>query len=140
MSRSGYADSDDYDDHWATIMWRGAVASAIRGARGQAFLKEMLTALDALPERKLVANDLETKDGDVCAIGAVGKARGIDMASIDPEEREEVAHAFKIAPALAAEIMYENDEAVAYWREETPEVRFDRMRRWIVSLIKDEPK
>jgi len=47
MSRSGY--SDDCDDQWSLICWRGAVKSAIRGKRGQAFLKEMLAALDALP-------------------------------------------------------------------------------------------
>jgi hypothetical protein len=33
--------------------------------------------------------------------------------------------------------MYENDEAAVYWREETPEVRFDRMRRWVASQIKE---
>jgi hypothetical protein len=37
MSRSGY--SDDLEN-WSLIRWRGAVASAIRGRRGQAFLRE----------------------------------------------------------------------------------------------------
>jgi hypothetical protein len=72
MSRSGY--SDDCDQ-WDMIRWRGAVASSIRGARGQAFLKEMLAALDALPEPKLIAEELES-DGAVCAIGAVGPFAG----------------------------------------------------------------
>lgn len=50
MSRSGY--SDDYDfDNWQLIRWRGAVNSAINGRRGQAFLKELLTAIEALPEK-----------------------------------------------------------------------------------------
>ena len=48
MSRSGY--SDDIDDNWAHIMWRGRVASSIRGKRGQAMLRELLAALDAMPE------------------------------------------------------------------------------------------
>ena len=55
MSRSGYHDGID---QWDLIRWRGAVASAIRGKRGQAFLREMLDALDALPEPKLIAHDL----------------------------------------------------------------------------------
>lgn len=46
MSRSGY--SDDIDQ-WDLICWRGAVASAIRGKRGQAFLLEMWKAMTALP-------------------------------------------------------------------------------------------
>lgn len=83
MSRSGY--SEDLDDQWQFIRWRGAVKSAIKGRRGQDFLKEMLAALDALPEKVLIANDLQdtTYSGQVCAIGAVGKARGVDMERLE---------------------------------------------------------
>lgn len=132
MSRSGY--SDDYDNDWAAICWRGAVASAIRGNRGQAFLEEMLLAMAALPERGLISHDLEN-NGAVCAIGAVGRARGVDMTNIDPEDRERVAGIFGIAPALAAEIVYMNDEG--HWGIETPEQRFERMRAWIESELYD---
>jgi hypothetical protein len=45
MSRSGY--SDDLDP-LALGRWRGRVASAMRGKRGQAFLREMLAAMDAM--------------------------------------------------------------------------------------------
>lgn len=128
MSRSGYS----YDcDGWDVIRWRGAVASAIRGKRGQAFLQEMLTALDTLPEKRLTENELQ-HDGEVCAMGAVGLQRGINMTEIDPEEREEVARAFGISEALAAEIAYENDEGG--WRE-TPEQRWNRMRNWAASKV-----
>lgn len=131
MSRSGY--SDDCEQ-WEFICWRGAVASAIRGKRGQAFLKEMLAALDAMPEKCLIAHELEAKGG-VCAIGAVGAERGVDMSKLDPEDREGVSDAFGISPALAAEIVYENDDGV-YWSEkETPEARFARMRAWVSKHI-----
>lgn len=128
MSRSGY--SDDCDG-WSLIRWRGAVTSAIRGNRGQAFLREMLAALDALPDKRLIAHDLEA-GGAVCAIGSVGKSRGLDMSGIDPEDKDAVAAKFGIAPALAAEIVYENDE-FREWAavKETPEQRFIRMRQWI---------
>ncbi len=129
MSRSGY--SDDFDS-WASIRWRGAVASAIRGKRGQAFLREMLAALDALPEKRLIANELE-EHGAVCAIGSVGKARGIDMAKIDPGDRERVAGVFDIPFSFACEIMFENDEGT--WAQETPEHRFTRMRGWIEKQL-----
>lgn len=130
MSRYGY--SEDCDG-WELIRWRGAVKSAIKGARGQAFLKEMLAAMDALPQPKLVASELEAH-GEVCAIGAVGKARGLDMSNIDPEDNERLAKTFGISHALACEIMFMNDERWAF--RETPESRFTRMREWIECQIR----
>lgn len=133
MSRSGY--SDDCDG-WSLICWRGAVASAMNGARGQAFLKEMLAALDAMPEHKLIAGKLE-QSGEVCAIGSIGKARGVSMSNIDPGEREIVAALFGIAPAMAAEIVYINDDYGPY--KETPEQRWQRMHDWVQQQIIDTP-
>lgn len=130
MSRSGY--SDDNDDQWQFIRWRGAVASSFRGRRGVAFLTEMLAALDALPEKKLIADELEQHDGAVCAIGAVGKARGLDMSRLDPHEPEAVAGAFGIAHAMASEIVYTNDERFS---RQSPEERFVRMHGWIKNEI-----
>ena len=109
MSRSGYSD-DIWEDDNRGWLYRGAVKSAFQGRRGQAFLKELLAALDALPVKELVAWELE-KDGAVCALGAVGKARGIDMSQLDPEDPDTVAGTFGIARAMACEIVYENDEA-----------------------------
>lgn len=131
MSRSGY--NEEIDDQWQLIRYRGAVKSAIKGARGQAFLKEMLAALDSLPEKKLIAHELEAH-GAVCAIGAVGKARGLDMTGIDPDDAERVARVFGVADALAREVVYENDDE---WRvRETPEARFIRMRQWVAAQIR----
>lgn len=56
MSRSNY--SEDCDDNWAMIMWRGMVASSIRGKRGQKLLKELAEAMDAMPEKKLTNGQL----------------------------------------------------------------------------------
>lgn len=132
MSRSGY--SDDCDG-WGLICWRGAVTSALRGKRGQAFLREMLAAMDALPKKELIADEMQA-DGSFCAIGAVGNARGIDMAGLDPYDREAVAHRFGIAPALAAEIMFENDDDFSFRStSEPPEQRYARMRQWIKSHL-----
>jgi hypothetical protein len=136
MSRSGY---NDYDGDYSELMninWRGAVKSAMRGKRGQAFLKEMLTAFDAMPEKRLIKNDL-AKDGAVCALGAVAVARKIDVSNVDPEDHDTVAGTFGIAHAMACEIMYYNDEFF-YSDKETPEQRWERMRAWIASQIKDQ--
>lgn len=131
MSRSGY--TDDYMG-WDLIRWRGAVASAIRGKRGQGFLREMLAAMDSLPQPRLIAHELVTEAGECCAIGSVALRRGMDVSAIDDTEREEVAAAFGIAEAMAAEIAFVNDEA-AWGPPETPEARFTRVRSWIVSNL-----
>lgn len=132
MGRAGLVEDDDFDN-WASIRWRGAVTSAIRGKRGQAFLKEMQAALDALPAPKLIAHDLITNDGCVCALGAVGKARSMDMDKLDPYDIDTVAGAFGLVDALAREIVYVNDEDGP--RKETDEQRYSRVLRWIKSQI-----
>lgn len=136
MSRSGY--SEDCDDNWQIIRWRGVVASATRGKRGQAFFRDLLAALDAMPEKRLIANDLVSKDvsgaENVCALGALGKARGVDMTPLDPEDPETVAAAFDIATPLAQEVVFENDEA-GPWKE-TPEHRWSRVRAWVAAQIR----
>jgi hypothetical protein len=134
MSRSGY--SEDCDDEWTLIRWRGAVTSSFRGKRGQAFLKELLAALDAMPKKELIAEALEAQSS-YCTLGVIGKERGLDLEAIDPEDRETVAHTFGIAHAMACEIMWANDE---YYYSEKPEARWLRMRNWIANhIIKDEP-
>lgn len=132
MSRSGYVDDDC--DNWSHIKWRGQVASAIRGKRGQSFLRDLRDALDAMPNKRLIANDL-IRQGDVCAIGALGVARGTQMDDLDPDEYYDVAKRFGIAHQLAQEIVWMNDEC-ACWKE-SPESRWCRMRAWISSLIKE---
>ena len=130
MSRSGY--SDDCDGR-ALICWRGAVASAIKGKRGQAFLRELLEALDGMPVKELIPEDLE-RNGSYCALGVIGTRRGLDLKVIDAGNPKDVARHFKIAHALAAEVEFENDEGG--WRDEPPEKRWTRMRRWTAENIK----
>lgn len=134
MSRAGY--HDDLDE-WALIRWRGAVKAAIRGKRGQAFLREMLAALDAMPEKCLIASELVTEQGEVCAMGAVCMARGLDVRELDPDEPEDVAGVVGLSEAMVREIAYENDEGFCgAWREEeTPERRWTRMRAWVAKQI-----
>lgn len=132
MSRSGY--SDDCDG-WALIRWRGAVKSAIRGKRGQSFMREMLAALDALPEKRL-ERDILVDGNNCCAMGAVALARGTDVSQIDPDNATQVAGWMEISFALAKEIAFENDEG-GHWKE-TPEQRFSRVRQWVVGQIKSE--
>lgn len=134
MSRSGYNDYYDSDESAPPEFWRMAVARATHGKRGQTFLREMLEAFDAMEAKRLISGEI-VKGGEVCAIGSVVAKRGADVSQIDPEDPESrypLARMFNIAPSLAAEIMYMNDECV---RNETPEQRYSRMREWLVEQI-----
>jgi len=115
MSRRGY--SDDFDDYdpLALGRYRAQVMSAVRGRRGQALLTELLAALDAMPDMRLVAGELEA-DGQFCALGVVGQARGLNLATIDTYDVEALGPKFNIAEQLAREIMWVNDEHVSNTR------------------------
>lgn len=138
MSRSGY--SEDYEEQFpnAGALYHTSVLNAIHGKRGQKFMKELVAVLDAMSEKRLIADDL-IAEGAVCAIGAVGLARGIDMAGMNPEDADAVGAAFGIAPSMAREIVFENDEAGSYYssKTETPEQRWQRMRDWAALHLKD---
>lgn len=133
MSRS-WAEGD-CDDTLLYGRWRAQVASAIRGKRGQGFLRELAAAMDAMPEKYLIKGDLVTEEGDCCALGVVCKARGLDVSDVDPEEHEVVGETLDIAHQLASEIAYENDDD---WEKETDEQRWTRMRAWVARLIREE--
>lgn len=157
MSRSGYV--DDVDDVLAIGRWRAAVKSGMRGKRGQAMLREMLAAMDAMTDKRLYrdvlvfdgfrgpyqdpvvvgGDSLVDQRGEVlpvgaaCALGTVALARGLSVDDVDPEDHETVADRFGISHAMACEIMYWNDEGNI--GPETPEARWTRMRKWVASQI-----
>ena len=133
MSRSGF--SDDYDgDNPSYLLWPSIIRRSIKGKRGQAFLTALRDALEAMPDKRLIAGELEA-DGAVCAIGSLGKARGVDMKQLDPEDSKAVGKAFNIAPALAREIVFENDDDFSMRPNETPEQRYTRMLDWVRQHI-----
>jgi hypothetical protein len=133
MSRSGY--SDDCDN---LALWRGAVVSAIKGKRGRQLLSELASAMDAMPIKELIANELQA-DGSYCALGVVGAKRGLDMSGLDPDDADAVAETFGVARALAREIVWVNDDEHSY-RDETPAQRWTRVRKWVADVLADPYK
>lgn len=109
------------------------MSSALKSKRDQAFLIDPRDAMDAMPNKRLVADTLEA-DGQFCTLGVLSAKRSIEMSVIDAHCRETVSGAFRIAPAMAAEVVFENDECG--WNE-TSEQRWQRMRKWIGSHIKE---
>lgn len=158
-NRSNY--TDDYDDQWQHIMWRGAVTSAIRGKRGQALLVELRDRLDAMPEKRLVDTDLTNADGEHCALGVVVAGRGIDPQPIQEKlgqpdfewgyEEDDVnaycdalSATLDVAPALVREVMFINDDSYTWWRrryneqgpmEDPAKRRWTAVRNWVESQI-----
>lgn len=136
MSRSGYT-----DDPENLAMWRGQVASAIRGKRGQKLLRDLAAAMDAMPVKELIANNF-TAEGQYCALGVVGHARGLDMGGLIDRwgevDYDATGDTFDIAHQLAREIMWINDEAgpwLPYHQEEPPADRWTRVRKWVENNL-----
>lgn len=141
MGRHGYV--DDCDQTWDWVRWRGAVASAIRGKRGQAFLKELLDSLDAMPVKRLIAKDLVTTEGEVCAIGSVVVNRGLNVAELPVSCYETIAEKLGINSKLVQEIEYINDETNYYvenneYFKMTPEKRFEHVREWVIENLRSQ--
>ena len=88
MSRHGYT-----DDAENVAMWRGRVASAIRGKRGQKMLRELRDALDAMPEKRLVARQLQTAAGECCTLGCLARSKGVDLSEVIDAD-DDVLHEF----------------------------------------------
>ncbi|MDR2331900.1 MAG: hypothetical protein LBE61_00290 [Burkholderiaceae bacterium] len=132
-------------------------------------MQELAKAMDAMPLKRLAANSLVNADGEFCTLGVLGRARGLDMSGIDPDDSDAVALAFNIAPAMVREIVYENDEQRdgerwvswemcgpvrwfwPHWEKHSQsgyrpigrdpeEVRWERMRKWVQQRISSQPK
>ena len=145
MSRSGYVEGCEMDQ-WDFIRWRGAVASAIRGKRGQTLLKELEAALVAMPTKELCKNDFANPEtGQVCALGSVAVKRKLDqgktveaamkeVGSEFPEgtEAEEVSDEFDISDALAKEITWVNDDEAPT----DPKGRYEYVLGWVREKLK----
>lgn len=140
MNRACYSDGDD--SGYPMALWRGAVKSAIKGKRGQAFLKEMLTALDTMPDKRLIAGVL-VDGGQVCALGRVAVQRGVDVSGVDVYDWLKLSDIFGISEALVREIEYENDDSIgSIPGTDAGARRWDYMRKWVASQITSnaEPK
>jgi hypothetical protein len=101
--------------------------------------------MDAMPDKVLITESLIDGDGEVCAIGAVCKSRGLDVSKTDCYCPDSVGKLVGISRIMAAEIAYENDEHEEWkrfgdsWKRwaETPAERWVRMRQWVTNQIKE---
>lgn len=148
MSRINYSDDEDFQNQ--SMFWEANQERSIRGQKGQVALRELEAALLALPEKRLIAEELENAAGEVCAIGALVKFKGgenprvVDDMGQAPlgdgeilwEEVEEAtleaAQGLGVPRLVALAVVYQNDDE---WRPFTPEQRYDKMLRWVQNAL-----
>lgn len=144
MSR---VDSDGCQDFPGQLeLYRANTERAIKGKRGQAFLRELEAALLALPEKRLAEGGFICA-GEVCALAALalhrkcaeGKTRSEALMLIDEElgasdDPGFIAAKMKTSFNLAWEIMYLNDDEYRFG-EMTPELRYEAMLKWVRKEI-----
>lgn len=155
LSRSGFHEFDCYDrdEILAFGRGRGQIASAIRGKRGQALLRLIRDALDAIPNKQLGSDSLRGDKGCYCAIGAAYWFSDKPLPYVDHPDYEDFeideliidsasAH-LNAAEILIQEIMWNNDECVRLKRGEIPAMlrrrRWLWMRAWVDNRIKEVP-
>jgi hypothetical protein len=130
MSRIPEGECDDIETQRRWALQRANTARQIRSKHGQAFLRELLAAMEALPEKRLIEGAI-AKDGAVCSLGALALKRRVDAGedrqavldelaskNVDPESDDfdgdyiwDWAVAALEAPSLIAwEIPSENDD------------------------------
>ena len=147
MSRSNYTDDCD---GFELARWRGAVSRSIKGRRGQALLRDLGEALDAMPVKRLYPGSFASEDGEFCALGALAAHKGIRTDDLGSDEGDDcdpdrVAERFGISGAMAAEIMWANDEGLvsehAYidgrWSPDPDhaEKRWLAMKQWVSKML-----
>ena len=142
MSRSGFHDMDEYDQDTILAMGRarGQIVSAIRGKRGQKFLRTALTALDAMEDKRLAGGTFGVGDaGCMCLFTSIatetGRASAIPKRPNDDGKGtcHQLADAFNVAPILVRDLVWDNDENAP----RDPAARWQYMRDQIAAMIVD---
>jgi hypothetical protein len=149
-------DGDDYDEDYANqgLLWWANIDRHIKGAKGQAVLREIRDILQAMPEKVLITSRLADEKGHVCAVGAVALARRVakgesrddvlrDLAARIPEDDNYMGAHITASLGVQVGLKYGLAWALgnandAYWKD-TPEERYERVLAWVEKNIQPEP-
>lgn len=137
--RISYSEDEDYPGQFG--LWQANCDRSIAGRAGQLALRELEAALLALPEKRLIAHELE-RDGDVCAIGALVKYKGITPKN-DPDGEMDLIGVECGIPRLAAWKLVELNDSIldTKWSDGkliplTPEERYQSVLDWVRKRLK----
>jgi hypothetical protein len=130
--RINYSEEEDYPGQFE--LWQANCRRSLRGKAGQEELRELRAALLALPEKRLIHGELENEEGEVCAIGAYGKRKGLDLSKFDVDsDTDEVGIAGGMPALVAWKVVEMNDMELDL--DVTPEQRYEKMLAWVESLL-----
>lgn len=162
--RISYSEDEDFPGQFA--LWEANSRRSLAGKKGQAALRELEQALLALPEKKLIANKLQDAEGQVCALGALAKYKGRELAVLGSDEEdewedydgfgqmEEVGVELGVPRLVAWRIVALNDIEIDGHYEDvagpplygyrlpgvfvaaTPEERYEKVLAWVRNRIK----
>lgn len=94
-------------------LWRANVRRALAGKRGQAALRELRAALDALPEKRLI-------EGALCTVGLADRIKTMPVSvvrDIPPLSRDASGQAVWGEPVPTPVRNYERDSLIQYVEE-----------------------
>lgn len=139
--RISYSDEEDYPGQHD--LWQANCTRSIESKEGQAALRELEQALLALPSKRLIANELEDADGEVCAIGALARYRNYTPKADPDWEMEEVGVELGMPELVAWKVVALNDIDLDLYYDRkqdrcvpyTPEERYERVlaqvQKWL---------
>src|SRR5262249_43311413 len=125
----------------------------------QQVLRELEAALLAMPEKRLVADTLATPAGEVCAVGALLRARHletgmdqqaataellkyVDEEGYQDEYTEEIAADHGVPRLVAWKLVELNDMLLSFTyvngvrHDYTPEERYEKVLSWVRARLK----
>lgn len=153
MSGSRFSGIDD-ENGIGPGLWAYHLRRAVASKRGQAFLRGLLAALDAVPGHRLIAGSIKAEGSNVCALGAYAAWREMDARGITwrgavrelpygggdrgwATTCKLVRDRYDVAWTLAWEIAEFNDENAAQATDD-PVDRWRDVRDYVAGLIRQE--
>lgn len=130
--RINYSDDEIYPGQFE--LWQANCRRSLNGKAGQRALRDLETALLALPTKRLIADELHDVAGDVCAIGALARAKGLKPKADPGYEMEEVGVECGMPRLVAWKVVEINDIELSSYRV-GPEARYERVLAWVRSQL-----
>lgn len=141
MIRIRYSEDEDFPGQFG--LWQANCVRSLQSKKGQAALRELESALLALPDKRLIEGEMIDADGEVCPIGALAKYKGRDLLA-EPHigaqdefdgdgEMEEIGVELGMPRLVAWKVVFKNDidlEGV------TPESRYAIVLAWVQRQLK----
>jgi hypothetical protein len=134
--RISYSDEEDYPGQFE--LWQANCRRSMRGKQGQEELRELRAALLALADKRLIHGSLVDEEGEMCAIGAYAKHKGLDLQKFDSEDETDAVGIEAGMPALVAWKVVEMNDfefASCSFQPISPEQRYTKMLAWVESQL-----